>query len=120
MWHGRSKIRRAAQIISRHPMSTSTQSNKKVYFVHPHGICESDTIGMGTRIWAFAHVLPNARIGKDCNICDHVFMENDVIIGDRVTVKSGVEQWDGLHIKHDVIIVQHATCTTDKPPRSKQ
>ena len=49
--------------------------------VHPAGICEADAVGAGTRIWAFAHVLPGAVIGRDCNICDHVFIENDVILG---------------------------------------
>ncbi|HSE66987.1 MAG TPA: hypothetical protein VLB12_08375, partial [Gemmatimonadales bacterium] len=63
-------------------------------FVHERGICESDSVGEGTRIWAFAHVLPGARIGRSCNICDHVFIENDVTVGDDVTVKSGVQLWD--------------------------
>ncbi len=56
------------------------------HFVHPQGICESTQVGDGTRIWAFTHVLPGARIGTDCNLCDHVFVENDVVIGDRVTI----------------------------------
>ena len=59
-------------------------------FVHERAIVETDDIGSGTRIWAFAHVMPGARIGADCNICDHTFVEGDVIIGDRVTIKAGV------------------------------
>jgi len=43
------------------------------YLVHPQGICESHSVGAGTKVWAFAHVLPGAVIGKDCNVCDHVF-----------------------------------------------
>ncbi|MGE5833497.1 MAG: hypothetical protein ACM4AI_03375, partial [Acidobacteriota bacterium] len=74
------------------------------FFVHPQALCESTNIGEKTRIWAFAHVLPGARIGRDCNICDHVFIENDVVIGDRVTVKSGVQLWDGIRIADDVFI----------------
>src|SRR3546814_5113641 len=62
----------------------------------------SKEIGAGTRIWAFAHVLPGARIGADCNICDGVFVENDVIVGDRVTVKCGVQLWDGIRLENDV------------------
>jgi len=54
---------------------------------------ESQHIGRGTRIWAFAHVLPGAVIGDDCNICDHTFIENDVVIGNRVTIKCGVQVW---------------------------
>lgn len=89
-------------------------------FTHPQGICESPHVGDGTRIWAFAHVLPGARIGTDCNICDHVFIENDVVIGDRVTVKSGVQLWDGIILEDDVFVGPNATFTNDAFPRSKQ
>jgi UDP-2-acetamido-3-amino-2,3-dideoxy-glucuronate N-acetyltransferase len=89
------------------------------YFVHPQGICETSDVGDGTRIWAFAHVLAGARIGADCNICDHVFVENDVVVGDRVTVKSGVQLWDGLRVADDVFIGPNATFTNDPFPRSK-
>jgi len=89
------------------------------FFVHPQALCESTSIGEKTRIWAFAHVLPGARIGKDCNICDHVFIENDVIIGERVTIKSGVQVWDGIRIADDVFIGPNATFSNDKFPRSK-
>ncbi len=90
------------------------------YFVHPQGICESQSIGEQTRIWAFAHILPGARIGAECNICDGVFIENDVVIGDRVTIKCGVQIWDGIVIEHDVFIGPNATFTNDLFPRSKQ
>ncbi|HEY3883702.1 MAG TPA: WxcM-like domain-containing protein, partial [Vicinamibacterales bacterium] len=89
-------------------------------FVHAQAICESADIGTGTRVWAFAHVLPRARLGRDCNVCDHVFIENDVIIGDRVTIKSGVQLWDGLRVADDVFIGPNATFSNDKYPRSKQ
>lgn len=89
------------------------------FYLHPQGICESQHVGEGTRIWAFAHVLPEARIGKDCNICDGVFIENDVVLGDRVTVKCGVQLWDGLRIEDDVFIGPNATFSNDKFPRSK-
>jgi UDP-2-acetamido-3-amino-2,3-dideoxy-glucuronate N-acetyltransferase len=90
------------------------------HFVHALGCCESQQIGEGTRIWAFTHVLPSAVLGKDCNICDHVFIENDVIIGDRVTIKCGVQVWDGITIGDDVFIGPNATFTNDAFPRSKQ
>lgn len=88
-------------------------------FVHPQGLCEAQEVGDGTRIWAFAHILPGARIGRDCNICDHVFVEGDVIIGDRVTIKSGVQLWDGARIEDDVFIGPNATFANDKFPRSR-
>lgn len=89
-------------------------------FVHPQAICETKKLGLGTRIWAFAHVLPGARIGAECNICDGVFVENDVVVGDRVTVKCGVQLWDGLTIEDDVFIGPNATFTNDPFPRSKE
>ena len=89
-------------------------------FVHPDGRCESTTVGSGTRVWAFAHVLPGANIGADCNICDHVFIENDVVVGDRVTIKSGVQLWDGVRLEDDVFVGPNATFTNDPFPRSKR
>lgn len=90
------------------------------YFVHPQGLCESTNVGAKTRIWAFAHVLPKAQIGSDCNVCDHVFIENDVTVGDRVTIKCGVQLWDGVDVEDDVFIGPNVTFTNDRFPRSKQ
>jgi acetyltransferase-like isoleucine patch superfamily enzyme/dTDP-4-dehydrorhamnose 3,5-epimerase-like enzyme len=89
------------------------------FFVHPQGLCESTAVGERSRIWAFAHVLPGAVIGTDANICDNVFVENDVVIGDRVTVKCGVHIWDGLRVGDDVFIGPNATFANDRFPRSK-
>lgn len=90
------------------------------FFTHEKALCESNNIGDGTRIWAFAHVLPKAVIGSECNICDHVFIENDVSIGNRVTVKCGVQLWDGISVEDDVFIGPNVTFTNDMFPRSKQ
>jgi acetyltransferase-like isoleucine patch superfamily enzyme/dTDP-4-dehydrorhamnose 3,5-epimerase-like enzyme len=89
-------------------------------FVHPQALCESPHVGDGTRVWAFAHVLPGAVIGRDCNLCDGVFIENDVRIGDRVTVKSGVQLWDGVSLEDDVFVGPNATFTNDAFPRSRR
>lgn len=90
------------------------------HFIHELARCESNQIGEGTRIWSFAHVLPGARLGRECNICDHVFIENDVVLGDRVTVKCGTQLWDGLVVEDDVFIGPNATFANDRFPRSKQ
>lgn len=95
-------------------------TSPKDYFVHPQGICESEDVGAGTRIWAFAHVLPGAKLGSGCNVCDNVFIENDVVIGDDVTLKCGVQLWDGLRLGHRVFVGPNATFTNDRFPRSKQ
>lgn len=90
------------------------------HFQHPHAIVESPAIGKGTRVWAFAHILPGATVGNECNICDHVFIENEVNIGDRVTIKSGVQLWDGVILEDDVFVGPNATFTNDAFPRSRQ
>lgn len=90
------------------------------FFAHPNAIVESARVGKATRVWAFAHILPGAVIGEDCNICDHVFIENDVAIGDRVTIKSGVQLWDGVRLDDDVFVGPNATFTNDPSPRSKR
>jgi acetyltransferase-like isoleucine patch superfamily enzyme len=90
------------------------------YFVHPKGLCETAKVGPGTRIWAFAHVLAGATIGRDCNVCDHTFIENDVVVGDRVTIKCGVHLWDGVRLDDDVFVGPGVAFTNDDFPRSKQ
>lgn len=85
---------------------------------HPLSDVQSPFIGEGTRIWQFVVVLPGARIGRDCNVCAHVFVENDVVVGDRVTVKCGVQLWDGLRIEDDVFVGPNVTFTNDVRPRS--
>jgi UDP-2-acetamido-3-amino-2,3-dideoxy-glucuronate N-acetyltransferase len=94
--------------------------SKPDYFVHERALVETDSIGPGTRIWAFAHVMSGAVIGADCNICDHTYIEGGVVLGDRVTVKSGVFLWDGLRIEDDVFLGPQATFTNDPFPRSRR
>jgi acetyltransferase-like isoleucine patch superfamily enzyme len=59
-------------------------------------------------------------MGTDCNICDHVFIENDVVIGNRVTIKCGVQVWDGVTLEDDVFVGPNATFTNDGFPRSRE
>ena len=87
-------------------------------FIHALADVQSTAIGANTRIWQFVVVLPGAKIGQDCNICSHCLIENDVVIGDRVTVKSGVQLWDGLRVDDDVFIGPNVTFTNDKHPKS--
>jgi UDP-2-acetamido-3-amino-2,3-dideoxy-glucuronate N-acetyltransferase len=89
-------------------------------FVHEQGLCETGEVGSGTRIWAFAHVLAGAKIGADCNICDGVFVEGGATVGDRVTVKCGVQLWTGVELEDDVFVGPNATFTNDRFPRSRQ
>lgn len=88
-------------------------------YIHPLAEVQSKNIGKGTRIWQFCVVLKDATIGEDCNINCHTFIENDVIIGNMVTVKSGVYLWDGLRIADKVFIGPGVVFTNDQRPRSK-
>lgn len=87
--------------------------------IHSSADVQSRSIGEGSRIWQFCVVLEKARIGVDCNICSHVFIENDVVIGDRVTIKCGVQLWDGIKVEDDVFIGPNATFVNDLHPRSQ-
>ena len=93
----------------------------KGVYVHERAIVEPGArIGTGTRVWAFAHIMPGAVVVRDCNLCDHTFVENDVVVGDRVTIKCGVQLWDGVMIGDDVFIGPNATFASDPFPRSKR
>ena len=90
-------------------------------FIHPHALVDQGAvIGSGTRVWAFAHVVAGAVLGRDCNICDHTFVEGRVTVGDRVTLKCGVYLWDGLVLEDDVFVGPCAAFTNDLRPRSRQ
>ena len=88
-------------------------------FVHPKALCESETVGPGTRVWAFAHVLPGAVVGADCNIGDGAYIEGGAVIGDRVTVKNAVLVWDGVTVEDDVFLGPAVVFTNDLRPRSR-
>ena len=88
--------------------------------IHSTSLVETDRIGPGTRIWAFVHVLPGAVIGSDCNICDHSYIDDDVVIGDRVTIKGRVAIVDGMKIEDDVFVGPGASFANDRFPRSRQ
>lgn len=86
--------------------------------IHHLSDVQSKDIGENTRIWQFVVVLPGAKIGNNCNICANCFIENDVVVGDNVTVKCGVQLWDGLVVEDDVFIGPNVTFTNDKYPKS--
>lgn len=87
--------------------------------IHPLSDVQSENIGENTNIWQFCVVLKGAKIGKNCNICSHCFIENDVVIGNNVTIKCGVQIWDGMRIEDDVFIGPNTTFCNDKYPKSR-
>lgn len=88
-------------------------------FIHPTADVHTEDIGSDTRIWQYVVVLAGAKVGAEANICSHCVIETDVVIGDRVTVKSGVQLWDGVRLEDDVFIGPNVTFTNDKYPRSR-
>ncbi len=88
--------------------------------IHKLSDVQSKNIGKDTNIWQFCVVLPEARIGDNCNICANVFIENDVNVGNNVTIKCGVQLWNGVMIEDNVFIGPNVTFTNDLYPRSKQ
>lgn len=86
--------------------------------IHPLADCQA-VIPEDTNVWQFCVVLPKAQIGHNCNICSHCFIENNVVIGDNVTIKCGVQLWDGLRIEDSVFVGSNVTFANDKYPRSK-
>lgn len=94
------------------------REREDLVFVHEKALVETEEIGAGTRIWAFAHVMEGAQIGPDCNICDHVFVETGAVIGRGVTVKNNVLVWDGVTVEDDVFLGPNAVFTNDLTPRA--
>lgn len=88
--------------------------------IHSLADVQSTKIGFGTTIWQFSVILSGAIIGQNCNINALTLIENDVVLGDNVTVKSGVQIWDGLRVEDNVFIGPNVTFTNDFTPRSKQ
>jgi acetyltransferase-like isoleucine patch superfamily enzyme len=109
--------RRKAFDLRRRNMLADKAQKKQI---DPSAQTQGASIGPGTRIWQFCIILPKAQIGCDCNICAHVLIESDVAIGNRVTIKSGVQLWDGTRIEDDVFIGPNATFTNDRAPRSRK
>ena len=88
-------------------------------FVHPQALNESGQVGTGTRIWAFAHVMKGAVVGKNCNIGDHVFIESGAVVGNGVIIKNGVGIWEGVSLEDTVFVGPFAVFTNDRFPRSR-
>ncbi|MFP3881057.1 MAG: acyltransferase [Actinomycetota bacterium] len=87
------------------------------YFAHPTALVETDDVGSGSRVWAFAHVMEGAILGRHCKVGDHSFIEGGASLGDRVTVKNGCLIWHGVHIGDDVFVGPNVVFTNDMRPR---
>jgi UDP-2-acetamido-3-amino-2,3-dideoxy-glucuronate N-acetyltransferase len=100
------------------PEIGTRQEQAVTFYCHPQGLVETTDIGPSTRIWAFAHVMAGARIGAECNIGDHAYIESGVTLGNNVTVKNGVSLWNGLTVEDDVFLGPNCVFTNDRNPRA--
>jgi len=100
-------------------MSSTASADLPAPFVHPLALVETDHIGRGTKIWAFAHVQSGVEIGSGCNIGDHCFLERGVRVGNDVVIKNGVSVWEGVTLEDRVFLGPNAVLTNDLRPRAK-
>ncbi len=87
-------------------------------FSHPQALVESTTVGAGTKIFAFSHVMNGAEIGESCKLANNVFVEAGAKVGNRVTIKNGISIWDGVTIEDDVFLGPHCVFTNVSSPRA--
>lgn len=86
--------------------------------IHSAAIVETDKIGEGTNVWAYAHIMSGAVIGENCNIGDHTFVEGGAEIGNGCTIKNNCLIWEGVTIANGVFVGPGVIFTNDQFPRS--
>lgn len=90
------------------------------YYVHPSAyVDEPCTVGEGTKIWHFCHVMAGARIGRRCILGQNVFVANDVVIGNNVKIQNNVSLYTGLELEDDVFCGPSCVFTNVTNPRSQ-
>ena len=95
-----------------------SQEGSPAHYAHPTAIVESEAIGEGTKIWHFAHVRRNSKIGKNCNIGKSVYIDIGAVVGDNVKIQNFVSVYKGVVIEDDVFVGPSVTFTNDLYPRA--
>lgn len=91
----------------------------KDYFVHDSAyVDEGCTIGAGTKIWHFSHVMPNCQIGEGCNIGQNVVISPEVVLGKNVKIQNNVSIYTGVTCDDDVFLGPSCVFTNVTNPRS--
>ena len=89
------------------------------YFAHETAVIDNGcSIGEGTRIWHFSHVMAGAEVGKDCNIGQNVFIASEVKIGNNVKIQNNVSVYAGVVCEDDVFLGPSMVFTNILNPRS--
>ncbi len=88
-------------------------------FIHPTTIIDDVvTIGAGTKIWLFCHVLGNTRIGANCSLGQNVMVGSNVMIGDGVRIQNNVSIYDGVTLEDEVFCGPSCVFTNVRTPRA--
>ena len=89
------------------------------YFAHPTAIIDSgSSIGPGTKIWHFSHIMPQSIIGANCNLGQNVVVMPKVILGNNVKVQNNVSIYEGVTCEDDVFLGPSMVFTNVINPRS--
>lgn len=89
------------------------------YFAHETAVVDTGcTIGKGTKIWHFSHIMPNCILGENCNIGQNVVVSPDVILGNNVKVQNNVSIYTGVTCEEDVFLGPSMVFTNVMNPRS--
>lgn len=98
---------------------TPLNGTKQASFIHGSAILDDGAIvGQGTKIWHFSHVMGGARIGRDCNIGQNVFIGGKAVLGHGVKVQNNVSIYDAVKIDDNVFLGPSCVLTNVKTPRS--
>jgi len=92
---------------------------EKQYFAHETAVIDEPCeIGSGTKIWHFSHIMPNSKLGNNCNLGQNVVISPDVILGDNVKVQNNVSIYTGVICEDDVFLGPSMVFTNVINPRS--
>jgi UDP-2-acetamido-3-amino-2,3-dideoxy-glucuronate N-acetyltransferase len=90
------------------------------YYVHPSAYVDQPcTIGDGTKIWHFCHIMPHAQIGRNCILGQNVFIASGVKIGDNVKIQNNVSVYAGVELEDDVFCGPSCVFTNVINPRAQ-
>lgn len=96
-----------------------SSTDKHPYYVHPTAIVdEPASIGDGTKIWHWVHVMPNARIGRKCALGQNVYVGSRAVLGNNVRVQNNVSIYDDVILEDDVFCGPSMVFTNVINPRS--
>jgi UDP-2-acetamido-3-amino-2,3-dideoxy-glucuronate N-acetyltransferase len=91
----------------------------KKYWSHPTAVIDRGaTIGAGTKVWHFCHVMAGARIGARCVLGQNVFVAGGAVVGDGCRVQNNVSIYDGVALEDEVFVGPSAVFTNVKNPRA--